>query len=300
MSQNGDVVRGLYEAFGRGDVPAVLSAFDGQIHWNEAEGFKYANHSPYVGPKAVAEGVFLPLVTTVEGFGAHPEQFIDCGDTVVVEGRYRGTMKATGIKVDAQFAHFWHLKAGKIVGFHQYTDTRQWAEAEASPILSRDELLAALQKEVRILQHLATKVDAAQLDYRPTPAQRSTGELIKYLSMMGPTIVEYVLGDPPDIAVWTAAEEAAKARSVEQAVAVIADHPAMYARLLSGATNAQLRAEVDGFDGTKTSRGAFIVNLVLSGCAAYRTQLFLYLKAGGREELNSSNLWEGVDATVPA
>ena len=45
--------------------------------------------------------------------------------------------------------------------------------------------------------------------------------------------------------------------------------------------------------GTPMSRGAFIVNLVLSGSAAYRTQIFLYLKACGREELSTANLWGG-------
>ena len=48
--------------------------------------------------------------------------------------------------------------------------------------------------------------------------------------------------------------------------------------------------------GRKTTRGAFIVELVLGGCAAYRTQLFLYLKACGREELTTMNLWGGMDA----
>ncbi len=38
-----------------------------------------------------------------------------------------------------------------------------------------------------------------------------------------------------------------------------------------------------------------MVNLVLCSCAAYRTQLFLYLKACGREELGTMNLWAGVD-----
>ena len=38
------------------------------------------------------------------------------------------------------------------------------------------------------------------------------------------------------------------------------------------------------------------VNLVLGGSAAYRTQLFLYLKASGLERLDSSNLWTGVDS----
>ena len=68
-----------------------------------------------------------------------------------------------------------------------------------------------------------------------------------------------------------------------------------YERLLGGMSDADFRAEVEMF-GNKSSRGAFIVNLVLCGCAAYRTQLFLYLKACGREELSTLNLWAGVDA----
>ena len=52
--------------------------------------------------------------------------------------------------------------------------------------------------------------------------------------------------------------------------------------------------------GNKTTRGAFLVNLVLCGYAAYRTQLFVYLKACGRDELGTMNLWAGVDAPVPA
>jgi hypothetical protein len=60
-------------------------------------------------------------------------------------------------------------------------------------------------------------------------------------------------------------------------------------------SDADFRAEIEMF-GMKTSRGSFIVNQVLCGCAAYRTQLFLYLKACGREELGTMNLWAGADA----
>jgi ketosteroid isomerase-like protein len=129
MVKSGDVVRSIYSAFGRGDVPAVLGAFDPQIHWQEAEGFLYADRNPYAGPMAVAQGVFQRIVTDVENFGVFPERYIEGGDTVVVEGRYRGTMKATGTPVDAQFAHVWQVREGKVIRFQQYTDTRQWAKA---------------------------------------------------------------------------------------------------------------------------------------------------------------------------
>jgi hypothetical protein len=48
--------------------------------------------------------------------------------------------------------------------------------------------------------------------------------------------------------------------------------------------------------GRKSSRGSILVNMVLAGHAAYRTQLFCYLKACGRDELSTMNLWAGRDA----
>ena len=53
-------------------------------------------------------------------------------------------------------------------------------------VLTKDELITALQGEVRIWLHLVSKVDAANLDYRPTPKQRSMLELLQYMTIVGP------------------------------------------------------------------------------------------------------------------
>ena len=162
-------------------------------------------------------------------------------------------------------------------------------------VLTKSELVASLQHEVSILLHLAGKIDRAKLDYRPTPKQRSTIQLLKYLSMMGPTLLQAAKVGTFDPAAWTAVEKAADVRDFDQTVAAIAAHAGAYATLLADVSDADFRAEIQMF-GNKTTRGFFIVNLVLGGCAAYRTQLFLYLKACGREELSTMNLWAGADA----
>lgn len=162
-------------------------------------------------------------------------------------------------------------------------------------VLTKSELVSSLQHEVRILLHLASKIDPATLDYRPTPKQRSTIELLRYLSMMGPALVQAAKAGAFDGAAWTAAEQAASARTFDQALAAIAAHADAYAALLDDVGDDDLRAEIDPFGAGKSSRGSFLVNQVLCGCAAYRTQLFLYLKACGREELNTWNLWVGID-----
>jgi hypothetical protein len=168
-------------------------------------------------------------------------------------------------------------------------------------VLTKSELIGSLNHEVRILLHLAGKIDRATLDYRPTPKQRSTIELLRYLSMMGPTIVQFAMAKAGgfDRAVWTAAEEAANARDFDQTLAAIAAQPDAYAALFATVSDADLREEVEMF-GRKTTRGALIVNLGLCGYAAYRTQLFMYLKACGREELGTMNLWAGMDAPAAA
>jgi hypothetical protein len=76
-------------------------------------------------------------------------------------------------------------------------------------------------------------------------------------------------------------------------VAAIAAQGDAYARL-ADLSDADLRGEIAPW-GETCSRGSFIVNFVLCGHAAYRMQLFLYLKAGGRHELGTSNLWDGAD-----
>lgn len=161
-------------------------------------------------------------------------------------------------------------------------------------VLIKSELIGSLQNEVRILLHLATKIDRAKLDYRPTPKQRSTIELLRYLTVMGPALVQAAKTGEFDGAAWTAAEEAANARDFDQTVAALAAQSDLYATMLEGMSDADFRNDIEMF-GMKYSRGSFIVNMVLCGCAAYRTQLFLYLKACGREELGTMNLWGGVD-----
>lgn len=121
MDENLAVIRGVYEAFARGDVPAVLGALAKDASWTEAEGFPYAG--TYVGPDAILSGVFMKLGTEWEGYSAVPQEFIAQGNTVVSLGQYGGKYKATGKSFSTPFAHVWTMHDGKVQRFRQYTDT---------------------------------------------------------------------------------------------------------------------------------------------------------------------------------
>lgn len=123
---NVNIIREMYGAFVRGDVPSVLAALDPQIEWLEAENFIYADGNPYIGPNAVLEGVFMRLATEWDGFSVSPEEILDAGEIVVAQGHYSGTYKKTGKQVRAQLAHFFTMRDGKVIRFQQYTDTAQF------------------------------------------------------------------------------------------------------------------------------------------------------------------------------
>lgn len=121
---NADLLRGLYEAFGRGEIETVLGAMDPAISWREAEGNPYKpDGQPWVGPDAVVQNLFARLGEDWDGFTVMPASYIDAGNRVVVEGRYSGTYRSTGQGIDAQFCHVWDVENGKLKAFQQYTDT---------------------------------------------------------------------------------------------------------------------------------------------------------------------------------
>jgi uncharacterized protein len=124
--QSVEVVDGVYKAFARGDVPAVLGAFADDIEWFEAEGMPYGGL--HRGGDAVAQKVFGPITEDVEGFAVTPEQLIGSGETVAAVVRYTGTGKNTGKALDLPAVHVWDIRDGKLARFRQFIDTVQYAE----------------------------------------------------------------------------------------------------------------------------------------------------------------------------
>jgi hypothetical protein len=168
-------------------------------------------------------------------------------------------------------------------------------------VLTKDELIAAFHKEVRIFVHLISKVDPAKTGYRPSAKQRSVLELVQYMTVMAPAMSESIKGglftQEAMGPIWGPRDAASKAMNWEQAVAAVGRQGDEMARMLAPWTDAEMRSEINMF-GNVSTRGAALVNMVLCGYAAYRMQLFLYLKGMGREELNTINLWGGADGQM--
>jgi len=127
MGANADALRKLYDAFGAGDVATVLGAMDEKIDWQVPTGLPFENQ---LGPQAVAENIFGPVTTQIEGFSVTPDEIIDGGDIVAAIGKYGGKGAANGVGLDAEFVHVWRFGPdGKVTGFRTYTDTHLWRQA---------------------------------------------------------------------------------------------------------------------------------------------------------------------------
>lgn len=119
-----EFLKGLYDSFGRGDIPSVLGSMHPQIRWHEAEGSPYQpSGEPWIGPDAVLNNLLVKLAEEWDAFTVHAHTFHDAGGVVVVEARYTGTYKGTGKAIDTQACHVWTVENGKITKFQQYVDT---------------------------------------------------------------------------------------------------------------------------------------------------------------------------------
>jgi ketosteroid isomerase-like protein len=126
MMGNVEIIRDLYEAFGRGDIEGVLATFDPQIQWREAEGSPFQpDGSAWIGAAAITENGFAKIGTDWDEFSVSAKAFHDAGDVVVVQARETGRYKATGMSVNAQACHVWNLRDGKVTSFQEYVDTAQ-------------------------------------------------------------------------------------------------------------------------------------------------------------------------------
>ena len=124
MSQaNVNLLRRSYDAFARGDIASVLEFMTDDIQFVVAENTPYYRGAPYVGKHEVGEKVFGRAGAEWDGYRIDAEKFHDAGDVIVMQGRYRGTYKATGRTIGAQVAHIWTLRDGKLAKLEQYVDT---------------------------------------------------------------------------------------------------------------------------------------------------------------------------------
>ena len=122
-------IRSFYQAFARQDEGFLAETLDPNIEWTSAENFLYADHSPYIGIDAVRQLLVVRLHDDWENVSATAGEILGGGELVIANGRFRGTFKANGASIDAQFVQVFQFKDGKIAKCQMYTDTAKFKDS---------------------------------------------------------------------------------------------------------------------------------------------------------------------------
>jgi ketosteroid isomerase-like protein len=118
------VVEQIYRYFAAGNAPAILAAFDDEIEFRLAESHPYRDaRGPWRSKDAIAERFFAVAGPEWDGWTIDVHATIAADDAVIVEGRYTGTYKPTGRRMDVEVCHVWRWRGDKVASFHQYVDT---------------------------------------------------------------------------------------------------------------------------------------------------------------------------------
>lgn len=120
--ENRAIVQSGYDAFGRGDIPALLNLLDEQVQWVTPGPPELPTAGSRRGRQQVGE-FFQALDGLVEIQRFEPHTFIAEGDRVVVLGSETARVKATGKAMDFHWARTFRMREGKVVDFQEYVDT---------------------------------------------------------------------------------------------------------------------------------------------------------------------------------
>src|SRR5215213_4423354 len=103
------LLKETYEAFGRGDIQAVLGAFDEGIAWHVPEAVP---HGMTVSGRDEVGGFFQRLVETWDDFGLELDDITASGDRAYASGRAGGTYN--GAQASYGFVHAWTIRDGAL------------------------------------------------------------------------------------------------------------------------------------------------------------------------------------------
>jgi uncharacterized protein len=118
-----ETVQAIYDAFGRGDIPAIIDRLADEVEWDQdAPGYGVPIYEPGTG-KAHAERFFAQAGRDLEFLRFEPTGFLSGGNQVAVPINVQVRVKPTGSVVEALEIHLWTFADdGKVSRFFHCID----------------------------------------------------------------------------------------------------------------------------------------------------------------------------------
>ena len=121
-----DLVRSIFEAFGRGDIAHILATLTPDCAWICPGEAPYCGS--YTGPEGAGE--FLQKLSSTEQITLfEPREYFTNGDDVMVLGYEEGRSIATGKGATSHWAMLFRVRDGKVSRWQHHYDTAAYARA---------------------------------------------------------------------------------------------------------------------------------------------------------------------------
>lgn len=122
MGTAATIVQQVYEAFGRGDISALLEHVAAEVDWE----FVGSPDLDYAGRRRNHQEVadFFAGIQRVDDIHVfEPREFIEAGDHVTVLGWESTTARDTGIKFEGEWIHLFTVTNGKVTRWRGFYNT---------------------------------------------------------------------------------------------------------------------------------------------------------------------------------
>ena len=165
----------------------------------------------------------------------------------------------------------------------------------------KQHLQNAIVKEMEICKRLYTKIPTDKIDFRPKEDTRSVFELLQYLSFAGTAMLNYWLKekDTNFSTFWGGLTTAAQQMEKEQFLPLMDKQIEMINNLFEQINEEDLhQKEVSYPWGVKAPLGEAIITTSIKWLAAYKLQLFLYLKLCTDQKLGTADAWVLTDQAM--
>jgi len=128
--ENIGIIRSVYAAFAAGDAPTILGHIADNAPW-----INYGSPVvPYTGERAGRAQImefFEAIAGSTTGGEVIADTYLANGDSVVTLGRYRASVRSTGVAIDVPIVHVFTLRDGKITRWEGFSDSEKVAKAHS-------------------------------------------------------------------------------------------------------------------------------------------------------------------------
>ena len=156
----------------------------------------------------------------------------------------------------------------------------------------KQHLFQNMEREIVLLKQLSKVIEEKDLEFRPQEKLRSVIELMRYLSTIGAVMLRWFIDNDLTPEEWAKIRERQKTVTIHNFAERLDEQLAAIRQYMDRISEEDLLTkEVALPSKEKMVLGSAIINAPIKWLAAYRKELFVYLKLNGHTEMSTKEAW---------